>query len=237
MHSHHRLTLQQLKSLFSLNKRNGVLSSRKINVMLPGVYLFNIRIKSNSSLTNSNDLPYEILDSMMFKLIILPPNNFLKSNFKNLYNYFKFNREYYKFKVDNNQKSLNQTEQIDLGQLKLINKFQPPKNNLQQQQQKRQTTTKNFKIGYKLIENKQINSMMNLFDLNTKTGLLRFKLEQNNKSIELIKPYLKNEYEFVIYALATVNIENLNSTSSNNLEYICEIIINFKPISSLVVVL
>jgi len=227
MHSHHRLTLQQLKSLFSLNKHNGVLSSRKIiNVMLPGVYLFNIRIKSNSSLTSSNDLPYEILDSMMFKLIILPPNNFLKPNFKNLYNYFKFNREYYKFKVDN-QKSLNQTEQIDLGQLKLINKFQPPKNNLQQRQT---ATANNFKIDYKLIENKQTNSMMNLFDLNAKTGWLRFKLEQNNKSIELIKPYLKNEYEFVIYALASVNIENLNSTSSNNLEYICEIIIDFKPL-------
>lgn len=224
--NHHRLTLQQLKSLFSLNKHNGVLSSRKvINSMLPGVYMFNIRIKTNSS--HSAEAPFEILDSMTFKLIILPPNNFLKANCKTLYNYFKFNREYYKFRVD----KVNNTA-YEVGQIKLINKFQPPK--YMQHQQQSNFRISSFKIEYKLIESKHIKPLLSMFDLNANNGQLTFKIE-NASSIEYIKPYLKNENEFVVYALASVSIENNNNSSSrlnNTLEYMCEIIIDFKSLLS-----
>ena len=87
-----QLTLKQMKTLFLLNKHNGVLSSRRtINEMLPGVYVFSVRLRSNhyySSVT---------LDSMRFKLIILPVNSLLDIGSKNVYNYFKFSREMYKF--------------------------------------------------------------------------------------------------------------------------------------------
>ena len=99
------LTRTQLKSLFSLNKHNGVLSSRKtINSMLPGVYLFTVSLK----LANKSNMSVEA-DKTHFKLIILPPNNAVTSNHSS--NFYKFDREFYKFKLRN------------LGQLKLINKL------------------------------------------------------------------------------------------------------------------
>ncbi len=197
--------------------------------MLPGVYTFNIRIKTNSS--HSTEVHFEILDSMTFKLIILSANNFLKVNCKTLYNYFKFNREYYKFRVLDKQ---NTNSVYEVGQIKLINKFQPPKYGQQHQQQQSSSKLSSFKIEYKLIESKHIKSLFSMFDLNVSSGQLTFKIE-NATSIELIKPYLKNENELIVYALASVSIENNNNNMSssrlnNTLEYMCEIIIDFRAL-------
>lgn len=99
------LSRTQLKSLFSLNKHNGVLSSRKvINSMLPGVYLFTVGLR----LANKSNISVEA-DKTHFKLIILPPTSAVTSNQSS--NFYKFDREFYKFKLKN------------LGQLKLTNKF------------------------------------------------------------------------------------------------------------------
>lgn len=186
----------QVKSLFSLNKHNGVLSSRKvINSMLPGVYLFTIALKVVNRTNHSVAVE---ADRTHFKLIVLPPSNTIASNFTTG-NFYKFDREFYKFKINN------------LGNIKLVNRIKYF--NTSQQHQHR--------IKFKLIENK-FNSKQRLITLDEKTGQL--KLNSNSSSIDFDDN--SDDTEIVLYALATVDLHRRNSTSIlSRLEYMCEIYI------------
>ena len=197
-----RLTLQQIKSLFLLNKHNGVLSSRKvINEMVPGVYSFTIRLRSTYAAN--------VIDSMVYKLIILPENDLLENNSKLLNNYFKFSREFYKFKPENGSSSI--------GQIKLVNKAvrsSPPIVDLSRLSKK-----------YSLIESQssKVTAVLNLLTLNQTTGQLALK---SSVSLDSIIKLLAPKYEFVLYALGSVLIKQHNQT--NELKYMCEILLDLK---------
>ncbi|CAF0806124.1 unnamed protein product [Brachionus calyciflorus] len=125
-----RLNPNQVKQLFLLNKHNGVLSSRKIiNYMNPGVYNFNISLKVLSKNEQNETVVSPILDSVKFKLIILPAVTSLKNEINK--NDFKFEKEFYKFKFN---KSNNK-----LGVVRVVNKF---------------NKSLNFSVEYKLVDNK-----------------------------------------------------------------------------------
>lgn len=125
--SYMSLSRSQLRHLFSLNRHNGVLSSRRIiNAMLPGVYLFTIdlRLVNRSNLTADADRTH-------FKLIILPPATSIAHSAVNYTaNFYKFDREFYKFKAQS------------LGHIRLVNRMQTI------------DAASSHKIRFKLIENK-----------------------------------------------------------------------------------
>jgi hypothetical protein len=124
------LTRAQIKSLFSLNRNNGVLSSRKVlNSMLPGVYLFTIALRLANRSTNATSTVEA--DRTQFKLIILPSAQSI-ANSNQTSNFYKFDREFYKFKANN------------LGHVRLINRLKSHAN----------ISFSTHKIRFRLIENK-----------------------------------------------------------------------------------
>ena len=230
---HHPVSLTgpQLRPLFSLNKHNGVLSSRKIiNLILPGVYLFNITLKispkqpKSSPSNQTQPIRKVTVDQMQFRLVILPPNSLLKPSYKYIYNYFKFDKEFYKFKF--NLSSSSSSKMIALGQVNLMNKFGKIKSS---------PKPDSYQIEYKLSENKfchrasiSNSSIYSMLTLNATSGLLSMR---NEFKYEDLKPYLNDVNELVVYATATANMDALVSNQRANalsrLEYTCEININF----------
>jgi hypothetical protein len=195
-----RLSQSHLKSLFSLNKFNGVLSSRKvINSLLPGVYLFNIKLKFSA----------KWIDSMRFKLIILPANDLLSATSKYLYNHFKFDKEFYKFQI------------MDSNRVNLINKHDYYKQ-MNTNRLFKLPKLSNYSISYKLISGNR-NPIHQLLTINEQTGVITYTnstLDENE-----LKSMLNKNEELVGYILAKVQLE-----SNNSLEYMCELSFSFKQI-------
>jgi hypothetical protein len=226
LHHSVQLSNQQLRQLFSLNKHNGVLSSRKIiNLILPGVYLFNVTLKIShkpqNNQTNVTNVEKVAVDSMQYRLVILPPNSMLKPAFKYLYNYFKFDKEFYKFKFN----PTNQTAQaISFGQINLLNKYVKLKSS---------PKPSSFVIEYEFAENKfssNASSIYSRFQMNRTSGQVSIDLSRGSFKVDDLKPYLNDEYELVLYAVARVRMDSLvtnhKAHSLSKLEYTCEININ-----------
>ena len=196
-----------LRSLFTLSKHNGVLSSRKIiNFMLPGVYSFGVRL---SAINRT-----EPIDSMQFKLIILPPNSWLRNSSKPVYNYFKFDKEFYKFRASADSAA-------ELGEIKLVNRYQ----NLKATSKLYNLNivpklSSSYRVKYRLVESKF--ELSEMFMLDEQTGAL--SLKSKNVSLERLKPHLNEDCELGVFALASVQIE------ANFLEYMCEMHIDFKAL-------
>ena len=84
------LAPRQIKSTFSLSRHTGVLSSRTIiNALKPGVYEFDIDLRSSSSIG--------VVDKLKFKLIVLSPPSL------HLFGLFKFDKEFYKLDYEDSE--------------------------------------------------------------------------------------------------------------------------------------
>jgi hypothetical protein len=225
VHQPVQLSLQQTRQLFTLNKHNGVLSSRKIiNLVLPGVYTFTVTLKISfkKQSNNSNDTAIAVItkipvDQTQFKLVVLPPNSAVKPAFKYLYNYFKFDREFYKFKAAQNVTSL--------GHISLLNKYARLKSS---------PNASSFQIEYELAGSKFKNasSIYSKLTLNRTNGQL--VIDMSALRLEELRPYLNDENELVVYGLARVGLDALMTKTSarglNRLEYSCEISISFSQL-------
>jgi hypothetical protein len=128
--------------IYSITKQSHEINYKIITFMLPGVYYFNIKLKVNANKSQ------DVIDSLQFKLIIVPPNSLLKNSSKQVYYYFKFDKEFYKFKSDG----------LDLGDLKLVNRYQNLKPTSKLYNLNIVPKLNNFRVKYKLVEKK--------FDLN-----------------------------------------------------------------------
>lgn len=212
VHQPATLSHQQLRHLFTLNKHNGVLSSRKIlNLILPGVYLFNISLKPSGP---KSRLGEHAINSMQFKLIIIPPNSMLKPQSKYLYNYFKYDKEVYKFNIS-------RAASTHLGRVKLVNKYtkltSSPKSDT-------------FSIRYSLLNNKFNDSLYSQFVVDEQSGQL--SLQSLNLPVSTLKKYLNEDNEISFYVLAQVYLDGLVTSSKYRslkvLEYTAEVNVNFE---------
>lgn len=216
--SYMSLSRAQIKSLFSLSKHNGVLSSRRvINALLPGVYLFTIglRLADHSNSTVEADRAH-------FKLIVLPPASSISNQNQQTGNFYKFDREFYKFK-------LNQ----QLGPIRLVNRIKTMN----------QSVGGEHTIRFKLIENK-FGSKAAAISLDERTGEIRINTSALVDSLPSVSPTSAtfdsdDSTELVLYALATVDLTQNNRRNNNNnsllnrLEYMCEIYIDLSSAAAL----
>lgn len=199
-----RLTLQQLKSLFLLNKHNGVLSSRRtINEMLPGVYQFTVRLRHEHYYTSV------ILDTMKYKLTVLPSNQLVT---KPLHSYFKFSQEVYKFKPS-------QSESTKLfGQVSIVQKVQA------QLVEMKQKTTNPVSMNYKLIAT-PANPLTKFIKLDPASGQLEVVEGMSIAEVAIeARKMAQDQFKMTMYALGTVHVQQ------NQLEYMCEIQLDFSAL-------
>jgi len=204
------LTSNQLKSLFLLNKHNGVISSRStVNEMQPGTYTFTVRLRSNHFYSSM------ILESTQFKLIVVPENSLLSSQSRLLYNYFRFSREMYKFETNSNGS-------LHLGQIKLVEKVQPEILAMHNRYLTASDLGK-FKSEYTLVESTalRVGKVLDNIEMDIKSGELRLR---NNGTVAGLVAEAESvaKSELVVYGLAKVWI------GDNVLEYVCEIVLDLR---------
>lgn len=175
---------RQLKSMFTLNKHNGVLSSRKvINALESGMYDFDIILRPSN-------------ESMRLRLILIPPSSALL-------NYFKFDKEFYKFSYEK------------LGNVRLQTRFKSKKTTANMM-----PPLNSYDVTFKLISNEKYS---HLFKLNKTSGKLSYD-ENSHIEPHITKNDLNEDMELTLYVLALVDLKTHNFT----LEYMCEIQVDFK---------
>jgi hypothetical protein len=193
------LTQRMLKSMFTLNKHNGVLSSRKIiNAIEPGTYDFDISLKASN-------------DSMRLRLILIPPPppSSSASSQSNILSYFKFDKEFYKFTYDESREFL--------GGVRLQNRFKSKK-----------IMPKDYDVTFKLISNDHMfsidkksgklyvnNNNNNSSDANV-LGHLNEDMELTLYVLALVD--LKNNANFTLEYMCEIQVDfksYLNHSSSN----------------------
>jgi hypothetical protein len=170
--------------MFTLNKRNGVLSSRAIvNAIDPGVYDFDMALKKM-------DLT---LDHMRFRLIIIGANT-------SRFNFFKFDKEFYRFNFEQlpaKIKLIHRFAQFKAASLAKLNLpiFKP---------------TAYDGITFKLISNKYTS----LFKLDPKSGQLDVEsVNEADEVVSLVREDLNEDSELTLYALALVTELENNMTT------------------------
>ncbi len=197
-----------IRSLFLLNKHNGVLSSRRtVNEMQPGAYTFTIRLRATHFYSS------HVLDSTQFRLIVLPDNSLLSGTSRQLYNYFRFSRDLYKFETNDTQL---------YGRIELVEKVQPE---ILAMQSRYLTASDlgSFRREYTLIESRTLRAshVLDNIEMDVNSGELRLR---PNGTVEALwaAAQLSGKNELVVYALARVWI------GDTAVEYVCEIVVDLR---------
>ena len=84
---------------------------------------------------------------MQLKLIIVPSNSWLRNTSKQVYSYFKFDKEFYKFKSS--------ADSLELGEIRLVQQIPESQVDVQALQFEHcAPKLSSFRVAYRLVESK-----------------------------------------------------------------------------------